>query len=43
MGKRKKIALINLFISGIIALFIANFIASGTIAENYTDEQFVAP
>ena len=43
MHKRKAIALINLFVSGVIALFIANFFASGTIAENYTDQTYVAP
>jgi len=29
--------------SGIIALFVSTFFASGTIAENYTDDTFVAP
>lgn len=29
--------------SGIVAFFSATFFASGTIAENYTDDIFVAP
>ncbi|MBC5636275.1 hypothetical protein H8S33_05460 [Ornithinibacillus sp. BX22] len=43
MSKRKIIALVNLLISGFIALMISMFFAGGTIAENYTDETYVAP
>ncbi|MEY8752861.1 hypothetical protein [Alkalicoccobacillus gibsonii] len=42
-GKRISIALINAVPSGLLTLLIALFFASGTIAENYTDETFVAP
>jgi len=30
-------------LSGIIAILVATFFASGAIAENYTDDTFVAP
>jgi hypothetical protein len=43
MSKRKIIALVNLLISGFIALMVSIFFAGGTIAENYTNETFVAP
>lgn len=43
MSKRKIIALVNLLISGFIALMISMFFAGGTITENYTDETYVAP
>ncbi|MFS0752399.1 hypothetical protein [Oceanobacillus sp. 1P07AA] len=40
-----KIALIiiNLIVCGFLAFAITLFFASGTIAENYTDQTFVAP
>ncbi|MBT2599301.1 MULTISPECIES: hypothetical protein [Oceanobacillus] len=40
-----KIALIviNLIICGFLVIAITLFFASGTIAENYTDQTFVAP
>lgn len=43
MSRRKVIALINLAVSGFIALMISTFFAGGTIAENYTDKTYVAP
>ncbi|MFD1606153.1 hypothetical protein [Oceanobacillus luteolus] len=43
MSKRKIISLVNLLISGFIALMVSLFFAGGTIAENYTNETFVAP
>ncbi|AIF45283.1 hypothetical protein [Virgibacillus sp. SK37] len=43
MGKRQIISIVSLIISGILALFASLFLASGTIAENYTDKTFVAP
>ncbi|SES63772.1 hypothetical protein SAMN05216389_101188 [Oceanobacillus limi] len=43
MNKRKVIGLVNLFISGFFVYMISMFFAGGTIAENYTDETFVAP
>ncbi|WP_175072826.1 hypothetical protein [Terribacillus sp. AE2B 122] len=43
MNKNKKIFLVNAVISGFIAFFIADFCASGTIAENPTDQKYVAP
>lgn len=36
------IALHTIF-SGVIALFVSTFFASGSISENYTDNTFVAP
>lgn len=33
----------NLLLSGFMAISISMFFAEGTIAENYTDERFVAP
>ncbi|CDO02613.1 sphingosine N-acyltransferase lac1 [Oceanobacillus picturae] len=43
MRKRKIISLVNLLISGFIAIIVSTFFAAGTIAENYTDKTFVAP
>ncbi|TFJ91605.1 hypothetical protein [Lentibacillus salicampi] len=43
MSRRKIIALVNLIISGFIALAVSIFFAGGAIAENYTDKTFVAP
>jgi hypothetical protein len=43
MSKRKKLAIVNLLISGFFAYMITMFFAGGTIAENYTDDPIVAP
>ncbi|MFP7169523.1 hypothetical protein [Terribacillus sp. FSL K6-0262] len=43
MNKSWMVFLANAFISGIIAYFIAEFFAAGTIAENYTGQKYVAP
>jgi len=43
VGKRQIISIVSLVISGIIALFASLFLASRTIAENYTDKTFVTP
>lgn len=43
MSKRQTIALVNLFITGLLAFVISMFFAQGAIAENYTDKTFVAP
>lgn len=43
MGKRQIISIVSLLVSGFIALSVSLFLASGTIAENYTDKTYVAP
>ncbi|MFD2922149.1 hypothetical protein [Halobacillus naozhouensis] len=43
MREIKTIYIINTIISGCIAALIAGFFAAGTIAENYTDETWIAP
>ncbi|WP_139823805.1 hypothetical protein [Thalassobacillus devorans] len=43
MKKIKATYLINTIVSGILAFLISTFFAGGTIAENYTDETWVAP
>ncbi len=42
--KVKKLTItLHTVLSGIIAFFFSAFMASGTIAENYTEDIFVAP
>lgn len=43
MKKIKVAYVLNTIFSGLIAIFISTFFAGGTIAENYTDETWVAP
>ncbi|MDZ5712599.1 hypothetical protein [Jeotgalibacillus haloalkalitolerans] len=43
MKKIKVAYVLNTIISGLIAALISTFFAGGTIAENYTDETWVAP
>ncbi|KAB8126019.1 hypothetical protein F9U64_21045 [Gracilibacillus oryzae] len=40
---RFTLVMANVIICGIITLMLSFFFASGTIAENYTDQMFVAP
>lgn len=39
----KILYVLNTIFSGLLATFIATFFAGGGIAENYTDEKWVAP
>ncbi|AJD90204.1 hypothetical protein JMA_08870 [Jeotgalibacillus malaysiensis] len=43
MKKIKVTYVLNTIFSGLIAVFISTFFAGGTVAENYTDETWVAP
>ncbi|WP_227397010.1 hypothetical protein [Jeotgalibacillus aurantiacus] len=43
MKKIKITYVLNTIFSGLIAILISTFFAGGTIAENYTDETWVAP
>ncbi|MDG5472102.1 hypothetical protein P6709_10090 [Jeotgalibacillus sp. ET6] len=43
MKKIKVAYVLNTIFSGLIAILISTFFAGGTIAENYTDETWVAP
>ncbi|WP_051353089.1 hypothetical protein [Thalassobacillus devorans] len=40
---RKTVAIINVLLTGIVAVLISTFFASGGIGENYSDQTFVAP
>lgn len=40
---RKTVAIINAVLTGVVVILISTFFASGGIAENYTDQTFVAP
>ncbi|PKR76778.1 hypothetical protein CEY16_13235 [Halalkalibacillus sediminis] len=43
MKTKKYFAIANLLVTGAIAYFVTEFMARGAIAENYTDEVYVAP